>query len=66
MLIDFEKAFDSVSRDFLYAILKFFKFGDGFVKGITVFNENIKAYVNKSGFLSAPWILNMGVTKEIQ
>ena len=44
MLIDYEKAFDSVSWDFLYAVLKFFNFGDGFLKWITIFNENIKAY----------------------
>ena len=52
MLIDFEKAFDSVSWDFLYAVLKFFNFGDSFVKWINIFNKNIKAYIIQSGFLS--------------
>ena len=60
MLIDFEKAFDSVSWDFLYAVLKFFNFGDGFIKWITIFNKNIKAYVTQSGFLSDPINIERG------
>ena len=60
MLIDFEKAFDSVSWDFLYAVLKFFNFGDAFIKWITIFNKNIKAYVTQSGFLSDPINIECG------
>ena len=54
VLSDFEKAFDSVSWDFLYAVLKFFNFGDSFIKWINTFNKNIKAYIIQSGFLSDP------------
>ena len=41
----------TLSWDFRYAVLKFFNFGD-FLKWITIFNKNIKAYVTQSGFLS--------------
>ena len=60
ILNDFEKAFDSVLWDFLYAVLKFFNFGDSFVKWITVFNKNIKACVVQSGFLSDPINIDCG------
>ena len=64
MLIDFEKAFDSVPRDFFYAVLKFFNFGDGFLKWITIFNKNIKAYVNLSGYLSDPIDIERGCQQD--
>ena len=52
MLIDFQKAFDSVSWKFLNLTLKFFGFKQGFCKWIQVLNTNIKASVLQSGFLS--------------
>ena len=45
MLIDFEKAFDSVSWDFLYGTLKLLGFGPKMIKCITIFNTNITGYV---------------------
>ena len=60
ILIDFEKGFDSVSWDFLCDVLKFFNFGDSFVKWITVFNKNIKVYVIQSSFLSDPINIECG------
>lgn len=36
LLIDFEKAFDSVSWDFILKVLRFFNFGDNFIKWIKV------------------------------
>ena len=51
MLIDFQKAFDSVSWKFLNSTLKFFGFKKGFCKWIQVLNTNIKASVLLSGFL---------------
>ena len=53
MLIDFEKAFDSVSWSFLYRTLKLFNFQESFIRWIRTFNTNVKAYVTQSGFLSA-------------
>ena len=66
MLIDFEKAFDSLLWEFLYAVLKCFNFGSNFVRWITVFNTNIKAYVIQSGFYLTLLTLNLAVTKGIQ
>ena len=53
MLIDFEKAFDSVSWTFLYRTLKLFNFQESFIRWICTFNTNVKAYGIQSGFLSA-------------
>ena len=60
MLVDFRKAFDSVSWLFLSKLLTFFNFGPSFCKWIKVFNNNIKAYVNQCGFLSDPFNIQRG------
>ena len=40
LLIDFEKAFDSVSWSFINKVLKFFNFTPSIIKWITVLNKN--------------------------
>ena len=50
MLIDFKKAFDSVSWNFLYEILKTFGFDKNFLNWIKLFNCDISAYVIQCGF----------------
>ena len=52
MLVDFEKAFDSVSWDFLIEALIRLGFGQNFIKWIITFNTNIFATVLQCGFLS--------------
>ena len=52
MLIDFQKAFDSVSWKFLHETLKAFGFKDNFCKWITVLNTKIKASILQCGVLS--------------
>ena len=37
LLIDFEKAYDSVDWEFLYKALKFFNFGDSFIQWVNLF-----------------------------
>ena len=52
MLIDFQKAFDSVSWKFLYSILTIFGFKDSFCKWIKVLNTNVSAAILQCGTLS--------------
>ena len=52
MLIDFEKAFDSISWKFMYHTLYKFGFTQKFIKWIKLFNTNIKASILQFGFLS--------------
>ena len=52
-LIDFEKAFDSVSWSFINKVLKFFNFGPSIIKLITVLNKNACSEVTQCGHLSS-------------
>ena len=58
--IDFEKAFDSLSWNFLYKTLDIFKFGESFKKWIRILNNDIKAYVMQCGTLSDPILIERG------
>ena len=60
MQIDFEKAFDSVSWDFLYTVLESFGFDCKFINWIKLFNTDIKAYILQCGFLSDPITIGRG------
>lgn len=52
MLIDFEKAFDTVSWDLIFQILTFFNFGVSIKKWIKCFYQNISSCVIQNGILS--------------
>ena len=52
MLIDFEKAFDSLSFSFIEKTLTFFRFGDMFKKWIQLFLYDTDVSVQLNGFLS--------------
>lgn len=52
MLIDFEKAFDTVSWDFIFQTLTFFNFGVSIKKWIKCFYQNISSCVIQNGILS--------------
>ena len=52
LLIDFEKAFDSVSWEFLYKTLDYFNFGKDIQSWIKLFNNDVIAYISQCGFLS--------------
>ena len=52
LLIDFQKAFDSISWNFLYKTLDLFGFFPKFIDWIKLFNNDIEMYVLQSGYLS--------------
>ena len=60
MLVDFQKAFDSVSWSFLNRVLKMYNFGNEFCKWINIFNTDIEAFILQSGFLSRPINIERG------
>ena len=52
LLVDFEKAFDSVSWSFMSKTLDFFGFAENFSKWIKLLNTNVKLCVIQSGIFS--------------
>ena len=59
--IDFEKAFDSLSRDFLFKSLESFGFGVSFTKWIKTFYSNITSCVANNGFITPSFRIKRGV-----
>ena len=60
LLIDFEKAFESVSWTFINNVLDFFNFGVSFKKWINIFNRNVNSCVHINGHLSEWFFLQRG------
>ena len=60
LLIDFEKAFDSVAWSFIHKVLDFFNFGPSIKKWITVFYNNIKSCVLVNGQISEWFSISRG------
>ena len=50
--IDFQKAFDSISWEFIFKTLSYLGFGANFQRWIRLFNTDITAKVLQNGFLS--------------
>ena len=60
MLIDFAKAYDSISWKFLYDVLQYFGFGGQFINWIKLFNTNIQAAILQCGILSSFFNIKRG------
>ena len=60
LLIDFEKAFDSISWNFLYKALSYFGYCENFVKWVNIFNTNVNAHVIQCGYLSNEIFIERG------
>ena len=60
LLIDFEKAFDSVAWSFINKVLNFFKFGNNIKKWVEVFYKNIKSCVIVNGEISKWFTIGRG------
>ena len=60
LLIDFEKAFDSLSWTFIYKVLSYFGFDEDTISWIRLFNTDIEARVCQAGHLSEPIKIRRG------
>ena len=61
VLLDIEKAFDSVEHDYLYEVLGAFNFGSDFIKWIKAFYCKRSSYIINNGFLSDRLSMERGV-----
>lgn len=61
LLLDIQKAFDSVSHDFLCCVLRKFNFSNEFIDWIKVFYSGRKSYVSNYGNLTRPLNMERGI-----
>ena len=60
LLIDFEKAFDSVSWQFLRKCLHFFNFGESMIRWVSVLYKNTESCIIQNGHLGDSFKLGRG------
>ena len=60
LIIDFEKAFDSISWKFIGHVLNFLNFGESIKKWVNVFYSDISSSVIQCGFLSECFTVRRG------
>ena len=60
MCIDFEKAFDSISFNFIKKTLKFFNFGDDLIKWVGLLLKDFTAVINHCGNISDRFNISRG------
>ena len=61
VLLDFERAFDSVEHEFLFEVLNRFNLGNNFVQWVRTFYNCRRSYVVNNGFLSRPINMSRGI-----
>ena len=60
LLIDFEKAYDSLSWSFMKNVLKSFYFGPSIIKWISTFYNKTQVTINQGGNLSSFFYIERG------
>ena len=60
LIIDFEKAFDSISWKFINKVLDFFNFGENLKKWINILNKNVNLCVIQNGIFSPFFYIGRG------
>ena len=61
LLIDYEKAFDSLAWGFLEKTLRYFKFGENYIKWIQILYTDIESCILSNGFCSDRFKIERGV-----
>ncbi len=61
LMLDFEKAFDSIEWNFMYKVLEKFNFGDNFIKWVKILYNQPVISIKNNGWLSSDIPLNRGI-----
>jgi hypothetical protein len=61
LLVDIEKAYDNVDRDYLEECISTFNFGPFFCKWVHILHANSEGRIIMNGFLSKPFEIKYGV-----
>ncbi|KAH9119536.1 hypothetical protein AeMF1_007825, partial [Aphanomyces euteiches] len=61
MLLDFEKAYDRVNHEFMFAVLKKFNVGDQFIEWVKLLYNQTQVSLNINGTLTDPFYPSRGV-----
>ncbi len=60
LLLDFEKAFDSIEWNFMISVLRKFNFGEGFIKWVKILYNKPMLAIKNNGWISKNIILGRG------
>jgi hypothetical protein len=61
VMLDFEKAFDSLNWEFIMYVLKQYKFGDNFIRWVKILYTDISSSVANNGHISENFLLKRGI-----
>ena len=61
LAVDFQRAFDSISKDFIFWSFRRFGFGDNFVRWVQVLMANTESKINYLGWLSEGFDVKSGI-----
>ena len=61
LAVDFRKAFDSISKDFLSHVLRAFRFDEDFQKWVSVLTKGTASCINHGGWVSEPFEVLCGI-----
>ena len=61
ILLDIEKAFDSLERDYMFSVLKKFNFGDNLIKWISTIYQNRESRISNNGNTTDSILMERGV-----
>ena len=61
IFLDFQKAFDTVSHDFLFSVLKKINFGQSFIKWVKTIYTNSESCLSNNGWTSKPFKIQRGI-----
>lgn len=61
LALDYSKAFDSISKEYLIEVFKIFGFKNDFIRWVQILNNNTSSCINHGGWISEGFTVNSGI-----